>query len=213
MTDPAADVLAALPSDTQSTHERLHVRLVAAAERGGLLDVAYRTIDTPLGPLLLAATARGLVRVAYEREGHERVLERLAHLVSPRVLRAPARLDVAAGEIEDYLGGRRTSFDLQLDLRLCSGFRRTVIDRLLEIGYGGTVSYAALAASAGSPRAVRAAGSACATNPLPLVVPCHRVVRSDGSVGQYIGGPDAKRALLALELRSLPTGRVTRRLE
>ncbi len=188
-----------LPEVDADAERRLHDRLSAAAERAGILDVAYRTLDTPVGPLLLAATEAGLVRVAYTREGHERVLEQLATRVSPRVLLAPRRLEPAAREIEEYFAGRRRTFDLPLDLRLASGFRRAVLDHLPEIGYGTTASYAAVAAAAGSPRAVRAVGTACATNPLPVVVPCHRVVRSDGTLGQYAGGVEAKRALLDLE--------------
>jgi methylated-DNA-[protein]-cysteine S-methyltransferase len=188
-----------LPEVDADAERRLHDRLSAAAERAGILDVAYRTLDTPVGPLLLAATQAGLVRVAYTREGHERVLEQLATRVSPRVLLAPRRLEPAAREIEEYFAGRRRTFDLPLDLRLASGFRRAVLDHLPEIGYGTTASYAAVAAAAGSPRAVRAVGTACATNPLPVVVPCHRVVRSDGTLGQYAGGVEAKRALLDLE--------------
>ena len=172
---------------------------MATASDAGVLDVAYRTIDTPLGVLLLAATEQGLVRVAYACEDHDGVLELLASRVSPRVLYAPARLDLAAREIEEYFAGRRRQFDLPLDFRLTGGFRRTVLFHLRDIAYGRTASYAALAAAAGNPKAVRAAGTACATNPLPVVVPCHRVVRSDGTIGQYAGGTDAKRSLLSLE--------------
>jgi methylated-DNA-[protein]-cysteine S-methyltransferase len=178
---------------------RLHVRLVAAAQREGILDVAYRTVDTPVGPMLLAATEQGLLRVAYARQDHERVLAELAAAVSPRVLQAPGRLDAANRQLAEYFAGRRTAFDLPLDLRLSTGFRRAVLAHLPQIGYGHTQSYAQVAAAAGSPKAVRAAGTACATNPLPVVVPCHRVVRSDGSFGGYVGGPDAKQALLSLE--------------
>jgi methylated-DNA-[protein]-cysteine S-methyltransferase len=195
----AGDLFAALPEVDEAAQRRLQARLVAAAAAAGILDVAYRTIDTPVGPLLLATTEKGLVRVAYAREDHDRVLDQLANSVSPRVLRAPARLDLAAREIDEYFAGRRNRFDLPLDFQLSHGFRRTVLSHLTEIGYGKTASYAAIAAAAGNPKAVRAVGTACATNPLPLVVPCHRVVRSDGTVGQYAGGPDAKRTLLALE--------------
>ncbi|HEY1917938.1 MAG TPA: methylated-DNA--[protein]-cysteine S-methyltransferase [Streptosporangiaceae bacterium] len=180
-------------------NQRRHERLVVAAQAAGILDVAYRDIDSPVGPLLLAATGEGLVRVAYAAEGHDAVLAQLATRVSPRVLAAPGRLDAAAREIEEYFAGRRTHFDLPLDLRLSSGFRREVLTHLPGIGYGSTASYAALAAAAGNPKAVRAVGTACATNPLPLVLPCHRVVRSDGSLGGYAGGPEAKRILLTLE--------------
>jgi methylated-DNA-[protein]-cysteine S-methyltransferase len=188
-----------LPTLDAEADRRLRRRLAEAAAAMGLLDVAYRTLDTPVGMLLLAATPRGLVRVAYAREGHDQVLERLARDVSPRILLAPERLDAAAHEIDDYFAKRRRSFDLELDLRLAHGFRRTVLSHLPEIGYGETASYAAVAKASGSAKAVRAVGSACATNPLPVVVPCHRVVRSDGSVGEYVGGVAAKRTLLALE--------------
>lgn len=192
----------ALPVEDPAAQSRLHTRLVADAEREGLLDVAYRTLETPVGPLLLAATQEGLVRVAYDtvdHGGHEAVLDDLAARISPRVLEAPERLAPAARQIEEYFEGRRTGFDLVLDLRLSKGFRREVITRLSSIAYGGTASYARVAAAAGSPGAVRAVGSACATNPLPVVIPCHRVVRSDGSAGGYVGGAAAKRALLRLE--------------
>lgn len=177
----------------------LRTRLAADAERAGLLDVAYRTLDSPVGTLLLAATPEGLVRVAFEREGHDAVLARLAADVSPRMLEAPARLDAVATQLDEYFAGRRRAFDVTVDLRLTSGFRRTVLDHLPEIPFGATASYAAVAALAGNPKAVRAVGTACARNPLPLVVPCHRVVRSDGGIGQYLGGVDAKQALLAHE--------------
>lgn len=179
--------------------DRLHRRLAVAAEREDLLDVAYRVTDSPVGRLLLAATSRGLVRVAFEREDHDRVLATLAERLSPRVLAAPARLDQVARELDDYFAGRRTVFNLPLDLSLSRGFRRDVLARLVEVGYGRTTSYAGLARAVGNPRAVRAVGTACGTNPLPVVVPCHRVVRSDGTPGGYVGGPAAKAALLALE--------------
>ncbi|NLU73109.1 methylated-DNA--[protein]-cysteine S-methyltransferase [Streptomyces sp. HNM0575] len=198
--DPREEpVFAALPTGDPEAERRLHARLVDAAERDGLLDVAYRTLETPVGSLLLAATGQGLVRVAYEVQDHDAALAALAERVSPRVLRAPARLDAAARQIEEYFEGRRTHFELDLDLRLTKGFRREVIAHLPGIGYGRTESYAQVAAAAGSPRAMRAVGTACATNPLPVVVPCHRVVRSDGSAGRYAGGADAKRLLLDLE--------------
>ncbi|HET6500964.1 MAG TPA: methylated-DNA--[protein]-cysteine S-methyltransferase [Amycolatopsis sp.] len=181
------------------TAARLRDRLAVAADREGLLDVAYRTLDTPVGTLLVAATEQGLVRVAYAREDHDAVLAKLAGAVSPRILLAPRRLDAVAAQLEEYFARRRRSFDLPLDFRLSHGFRRAVLAHLREIGYGHTESYAQVAVAAGSPRAVRAVGTACATNPLPLVVPCHRVVRSDGSSGGYVGGEAVKRILLALE--------------
>lgn len=193
------DLFAALSTVDAEVNRRLHQRLVDAANAAGLLDVAYRTVDTPVGTLLLAATQKGLVRVAYASQDHDRVLEHLARDVSPRVLRAPARLDAVAREIEEYFAGRRRTFDVPLDLRLAHGFRRTVLSHLPEIGYGTTASYAAVAKASGHPKAVRAVGSACANNPLPVVVPCHRVVRSDGTIGQYVGGVEAKETLLTLE--------------
>jgi methylated-DNA-[protein]-cysteine S-methyltransferase len=193
------DLFAALAEVDEAAQRRLHARLAAAANRAGILDVAYRTIDTPVGTLLLAATERGLVRVAYPRENHDQVLGQLANQISPRVLRAPARLEGAAKELEEYFAGRRSLFDLPLDLRLSHGFRRTVLSHLSKIGYGRTASYAAVAAAVGNPKAVRAVASACSTNPLPVVVPCHRVVRSDGTIGRYVGGTDAKKTLLTLE--------------
>ena len=178
---------------------RLHRQLERAADSEGLLDVAYRTVDSPVGTLLLAATPRGLVRVAYDSEDHDRVLDILAGEISPRVLRAPKRLDTAARELEEYFAGRRRRFDLPLDRSLSSGFRLLVQQHLPEIGYGQTRSYRQVAKLVGSPRAVRAVGTACATNPLPVVVPCHRVLRSDGTPGGYVGGPVAKATLLNLE--------------
>jgi methylated-DNA-[protein]-cysteine S-methyltransferase len=177
----------------------LHERLAAAAQAEGIVDVAYRTVDTPVGRLLLAATDLGLVRVAYPSEDHDAVLVALAERISPRILKAPARLDAVVRQLDEYFAGGRHGFDVPLDWRLSKGFRQTVLRHLPEIGYGHTASYAAVAQLAGSPRAVRAVGTACATNPLPVVVPCHRVVRSDGSMGGYLGGVDAKRTLLTLE--------------
>ena len=192
------DLRRAFPGDPGDL-PRLRAQLAAAAQRDGILDVAYRTIDSPVGPLLLAATEAGLVRIAYASEDHDAVLQALADRISPRVLNAPARLDGAARELDEYFAGQRRGFDLPLDWQLSAGFRRAVLSHLGEIGYGQTASYAAVAALAGNPKAVRATATACATNPLPLVVPCHRVIYSDGRIGRYLGGPEAKRALLAME--------------
>ncbi|MET8050812.1 methylated-DNA--[protein]-cysteine S-methyltransferase [Streptosporangium sp. NPDC005286] len=181
------------------TLARLHARLERDAEANGLVDVAYTTIDSPVGKLLLAATSKGLVRVAYANEDHDHVLETLARKISPRILRAPRRLDDAAREIDEYFDRRRKAFDLPLDLSLSHGFRQLVQRHLPEIGYGQTRSYRQIAELVGNPKAVRAVGTACATNPLPVVVPCHRVLRTDGTLGGYIGGLDAKTALLNLE--------------
>ena len=188
----------ASPADPD-TLSRLRHALGVAAEAEGLLDVAYTTIDSPVGTLLLAATPKGLVRVAYDIEDHDRVLSALSQRISPRVLRAPRRLDAAARQLDEYFGRQRRAFDLPLDLSLSSGFRQLVQRHLPEIGYGQTRTYRQVAELVGNPKAVRAVGTACATNPLPVVVPCHRVLRTDGTPGGYVGGPAAKQALLSLE--------------
>ncbi|PFG41204.1 methylated-DNA-[protein]-cysteine S-methyltransferase [Georgenia soli] len=199
-TDPAGTgVLSALHDVAPEDLHHLHERLAARAEEEELLDVAYRTVDSPVGGLLLAATPAGLVRVAFELEGHDAALARLARTVSPRILHAPRRLDALAHQLDEYFAGRRRTFDVPVDLRLAAGFRREVLAHLTDVPYGRTVSYTELATASGRPRAVRAAASACATNPVPLVVPCHRVLRSDGSLGGYLAGLDVKRTLLALE--------------
>jgi methylated-DNA-[protein]-cysteine S-methyltransferase len=193
------DSVQALTEVPEEALTRLHGRLEADAADHNLLDVAYRTVETPVGELLLAATPQGLVRIAYASEGVDTVLQSLATKISPRILRAPQRLDAAASQLDDYFAGHRRSFQLPLDLRLSTGFRRSVLDHLRDIAYGTTESYATVAAATGHATAVRAVGSACATNPLPVVVPCHRVLRSDGSLGGYLGGLAAKRTLLNLE--------------
>ncbi|MFI8776031.1 methylated-DNA--[protein]-cysteine S-methyltransferase [Brachybacterium paraconglomeratum] len=196
LTTSEREALFPLPDPTLAG---LRARLAQQADDAGLVEVAYRTLDTPVGPLLLAATAQGLVRVAFEREGFDAVLAALATRVSPRVLEAPGRLDEAAAELEEYFTGARRRFDLPLDRALSTGFREKVQRVLPRIDYGSTRSYKEIAELVGSPRAVRAVGTACATNPLPIVVPCHRVLRTDGALGGYIGGLDAKTALLTLE--------------
>jgi methylated-DNA-[protein]-cysteine S-methyltransferase len=199
MTDTAINArLLAGPADAD-TLARLHRRLEHEARHEGLLDVGYTVVDSPVGPLLLAATQRGLVRVAYASEDHDHVLQTLAEKISPRILRAPEQLDLVARELEEYFAKRRTVFDLPLDLSLSRGFRQLVQLHLPEIGYGQTRSYRQVAELVGNPKAVRAVGTACATNPLPVVVPCHRVLRADGSLGGYIGGAEAKSTLLRLE--------------
>jgi len=196
--DLIRDISLAYPTDG-SDLRRLHARLADQAQATGILDIAYRTVDSPVGTLLLAATGTGLVRVAYENEHHDAVLQSLAERISPRILEAPARLDDIARQLDQYFAGQRRTFDTTLDWSLSNGFRRTVLDHLRDIGYGHTASYAAVAELAGNPKAVRAVGTACATNPIPVVVPCHRVVRADGSLGGYLGGVEAKRILLDLE--------------
>lgn len=184
------------------TMASLHERLRRDADKQGFLDIAYRTIDTPVGKLLLAATTTGLLRVAFEREGFDAVLESLASRVSPRVMDAPGRLDTVATELDQYFGGTRDSFDVSLDYSLSAGFRQTVQRFLPSIAYGHTRSYKEVAQFVGNPNAVRAVGTACATNPLPVVIPCHRVLRTDGSLGGYIGGLEAKTTLLDLERKA-----------
>ena len=194
-----AGLFAETAPPTSSELQALHAHLATTAEALGLLDVAYRTVDSPVGTLLLAATPTGLVRIAYEGEGLDTVLERLATKISSRILRAPKRLDDTARQLEEYFARRRRHFELPLDLALSTGFRRAVISYLPAIGYGKTASYGDVAAAVDHPKATRAVGTACATNPLPLVIPCHRVIRSDGATGSYLGGPETKRQLLSLE--------------
>lgn len=198
MNDITHDLATPTQVDTMLV-ETLRHQLADRASTAGLLDLVYRVVDSPVGELLLAATPAGLVRVAYASEDHESVLASLARTVSPRILRDDRALDEVARELDDYFAGRRRSFDVPVDLRLARGFRLGILQHLRDIPYGQTESYAAVAAAAGSPRAVRAVGSACATNPVPLVVPCHRVVRSDGGMGGYLGGIAAKEYLLRLE--------------
>ncbi|MGN7227911.1 methylated-DNA--[protein]-cysteine S-methyltransferase [Dietzia maris] len=207
--DPAADdpaiseagvasILRSAPADTT----RLRERLARDAECEGLVDVAYRTVDSPIGGLLLAASPAGLVYVAFEVEDSGVVLEMLADRVGPRILGAPAEspvLDAAAAQISQYLDGRRREFDLPLDTRLARGFRGEVQQHLARVGYGRTATYREIAAQLDRPGAVRAVGTACATNPLPLVWPCHRILRSDGGLGGYRGGLAAKQRLLEME--------------
>jgi methylated-DNA-[protein]-cysteine S-methyltransferase len=195
-TDPD---LVALTTPTDEHIVRLRERLADGAERAGTLDIAYTTIDSPLGRLLLAATEHGLARVAFEREDLDGVLEKLAARISSRILRAPRRLDPAARELDEYFARKRKRFTIEVDFTLSRGFRLTVQHYLHGIDYGHTRSYKQVAADVGNPQAVRAVGTACSTNPLPVVVPCHRVLRSDGGLGGYIGGLDAKAALLELE--------------
>ena len=181
------------------TVERLHRQLEESAGRAQILDVAYTTVDSPVGTLLLAATERGLLRVAFEIEGLDKVVNDLSRRVSPRVLKSAKRLDSAAFEIDEYFSRRRTAFDLALDFSLSNGFRLVVQRHLSAIAYGTTESYKQVAALVGNPQAVRAVGTACATNPLPIVVPCHRVLRTNGELGGYLGGLEVKAALLRLE--------------
>ena len=174
--------------------------LAERAAADGLLDVAYASVDSPLGPLVVAATPRGLVRVAYTEPGSEdHVLEDLAARVSPRMLEAPERLDEPRRELDEYFGGHRKEFDLAIDWSILRGFTLKVLRETARIDFGELRSYAEVATAAGSPRAVRAAGNALGANPMPVVVPCHRVVRTGGALGGYTGGVERKEFLLHLE--------------
>jgi methylated-DNA-[protein]-cysteine S-methyltransferase len=172
-----------------------------AAEAAGLLDVAYATYDSPVGLLVLAATPAGLVSVAFTDGEIDAALERLARIVSPRVLRSARRLDEPRRELDEYFAGRRRTFDLQLDRHLTRGFVRRVLDATARIPYGSVSTYGRVAAEAGSPRGSRAAGNALGANPIPIIVPCHRVLRTGGELGGYGGGPERKRLLLETERR------------
>lgn len=185
--------------DEAAASRRLHERLVAAAAERDLLDVAYRTVDSPVGRLLVAATPVGVVRVAFDRQGHDAALAELAATVSPRVLAGGARLDGAARALDAYFSGRSHRVEVALDLRLAAGFRRRVVEALPGIGWGEVVTYGELARRLGAPGAARAVGTGCARNPLPLLLPCHRVVPAAGGPGAYAGGADRKRWLLDLE--------------
>jgi methylated-DNA-[protein]-cysteine S-methyltransferase len=178
--------------------------LVERAADEGLLDVAYASVDSPLGPLLVAATPQGLVRVSYsEFRGKDETLEELARRVSPRVLEAPAKLDRVRRELDEYFEGRRQDFDVAIDWSHLAGFTREVLRATAKIPFGGVSTYAGVAEAAGSPRAVRAAGNALGANPMPVVVPCHRVLRTGGTLGGYTGGLERKEFLLRLEGRLL----------
>jgi methylated-DNA-[protein]-cysteine S-methyltransferase len=201
--DPADEALGGLLRDLPTPGKAMDMtelldRVARQADEEGLLDVAWTTTDSPIGPLMLAATPAGLVSVHFGGET-DAYVEDLARQVSPRVMRAPARLDSARRQLDEYFAGNRQAFDLSLDWRLSRGFRNKVLHDLVQVPYGQTVSYKELAERAGSPGASRAVGSAMATNPIPIVVPCHRVLRTGGDLGGYGGGLDAKVWLLHLE--------------
>jgi methylated-DNA-[protein]-cysteine S-methyltransferase len=187
----------AAPDREQAT--RVAQRAAKRAAEQGLADVAYATTDTPLGELLVATTSRGLVRIGFPSEGHDGVLADLAARLSPRIVEAPGQLDAVRRELDEYFERERREFDLPLDWRLSHGFRSKVLHGISGIPYGETATYAEMAAEAGSPNAYRAAGSACGSNPIPVVVPCHRVVPTGGGLGGYGGGLDLKKYLLRLE--------------
>lgn len=192
--------VAPLPDDLWG---RLRGELAELADSEGLIDVAYEMHDSPYGDLLIGATGEGLVRVGLAAESEEDILRDLAERISPRILRHDRpEITSARRQLDEYFEGRRRGFDLTLDWRLTKGFRRGVLRATGHIPYGETRTYRAVAIEAGSPNAVRAAGTALATNPLPIVVPCHRVLRTDGQVGSYLGGTSMKEELLALEGRT-----------
>ena len=175
-------------------------RLIERAEAEGLVDVAYATFDSPLGTGHIAATARGIVSVGLPNLAADRFLAQLASGVSPRVLELPRRLDEARRELDEYFEGQRHEFELALDWELVrSPFRSRVLHETALVPYGVTSTYGEVAARAGNPRAYRAAGTALGHNPIPIVVPCHRVLRSGGQLGDYGGGPEMKEFLLRLE--------------
>jgi methylated-DNA-[protein]-cysteine S-methyltransferase len=175
-------------------------RFAEHAAHEGLVDVAYTTVDSPVGIVLVAATHRGLVRIAFGA-GFDagKVVQELSDRISPRVLEVPTYFDGVRRELDEYFEGRRTSFDLPLDWQLTRGFTRRVLRRTAEIPYGNVSTYTRIAKAAGSPRAYRAAGNALGSNPIPIVVPCHRVLHSGGGLGGYGGGLDRKEFLLRLE--------------
>ena len=174
--------------------------LSEAAAAAGLLDVAFATLDSPLGALLLAATPRGLVRLAYlDHEDADTVLEQLAAKVSPRILAAPGKLDEPRRELDQYFAASRQRFEFPLDWRLSHGFTRRVLQATAKVPYGATSTYKQVAAQAGSPLASRAAGNALGSNPIPIIVPCHRILHAGGGLGGYTGGLERKRLLLAVE--------------
>jgi methylated-DNA-[protein]-cysteine S-methyltransferase len=175
-------------------------RFLRRAADEGLVDVAYASVDSPLGPLLAAATERGLVTLSYSAfRPDDEVLEKLARQVSPRVLEAPARLDPVRRELDEYFDGRRSEFGVDVDWSLMGDFQRRVLTATAEIPFGGHASYGQVAEQAGNPRAFRAAGTALGRNPIPIVIPCHRVWAAGGKLGGYTGGLERKRALLELE--------------
>jgi methylated-DNA-[protein]-cysteine S-methyltransferase len=181
----------------------LGAALAKRAGKASLLDVAYAEFESPIGELIVFVTPRGLLRVKYADEPIEGVLAEVAARVSPRILRAPSRTDRVRQQLDGYFGLRRRRFDLPIDWSLVRGFAGSVLRETARIPFGDVRSYGQVARQAGSPRAARAAGNALGSNPIPIVVPCHRVLHVNGSLGGYSGGLDRKRYLLALE-GSLP---------
>jgi methylated-DNA-[protein]-cysteine S-methyltransferase len=184
--------------------DRAMGKVLARAETDGLIDVAYASVDSPYGRLLLARTERGVVKLALPSHrgdaiSDDEILGELADKVSPRILEAPARLDDARRQLDSYFEGKLQRFEVPVDWRLSRGFTSRALHAVARIPYGKTRTYTQVAKSAGNVRAVRAAGTACGHNPVPLIVPCHRVIQSGGGIGNYGGGPEMKRSLLTLE--------------
>jgi methylated-DNA-[protein]-cysteine S-methyltransferase len=178
---------------------QLRATLARRAADEGLIDVAYGTYESPLGSLTVMVTPRGLVRLSYPGEGMEDQLQELADRVSPRILEAPEKTDDVRRQLDAYFAGRRHAFDVPIDWRLVGGFAGDVLRATARIPFGGVSSYREIAAAAGSPNAYRAAGNALGSNPVPIVVPCHRVLHAGGGLGGYTGGLERKRYLLQLE--------------
>ncbi len=201
--DDTAQVDRLLRADLPAADEAwvaVRARFAARAAAEGLVDVAFEDHDTPLGQMRVSATGQGIVRMSLPTENADEVLDHLARNVSPRILRTSTpTITTARRELDEYFDGHRRTFDVPLDWMLTKAFRRDVLRATAQIPYGQTSSYQQVATVAGSPNAVRAAGSALANNPLPILVPCHRVLRTDGGLGQYLGGQAAKIQLLTLE--------------
>ncbi len=178
---------------------RATARLLARVEEDRLAEVSYAPVDSPFGTLLAAASRRGLLRLAFPEESRDSVLERIARRFSPSIVESSAVLDPVRRELEEYFAGARREFALPLDWSLIGPFGRRVLSVTSEIPFGGVLSYAEVAAEAGSPRGSRAAGNALGANPIPIVIPCHRVLRTGGALGGYGGGLERKRWLLELE--------------
>jgi len=174
-------------------------RLADRATAEGLVDVALATMDSPVGELLVAVTPKGLVAIAFDDDSLERVVARLAREVSPRVMEAAAPTDEARHELEEYFGGQRNRFDLSLDRRLMGPFAQKVLRATSRVGFGELATYGDIAARIDRPHAARAVGRALGSNPIPIVVPCHRIVGADGSLTGYAGGMSRKETLLRLE--------------
>lgn len=189
----------AKPPQADLDVEALRATLARRAADDGLLDVAYGTYDSPLGPLVVVVTPRGLVRLSYANEAIDEQLATIATDISPRILHAPAMTDGVRRQLDDYFGGGRRDFDLRVDWRLVRGFAGRVLRATARIPFGAVSSYREVATRAGSPNAYRAAGNALGSNPIPIVVPCHRVLHAGGGLGGYTGGLDRKRFLLRLE--------------